>query len=171
MLITFYYFYIFPMNKIITLFALLFCVSNVTILAQNQQRQNTTPLKEVTYGSNVNAALSAKEKLQLEEVYGDKLNDYVLSKPQRLKDIKHILRNRIEYKRIPNPKDQKPCPLLSEIPLFNNYVPDLKRDQLFNPETFNPLKYQLNFYARGSYMYRVDNTDYFILIKSQHQKL
>lgn len=159
----------FPMKKTITLFAMLFCVTTVTILAQNQQIQNKTPLKRVSYSSNVDAPLSAKEQMQLEEVYGDKLNEYVLSKPQRLKDIKHLLRNRIEYKRIPNPHDQKPCPLLSEIPLFNNYVPDLKSDPVFNPQTFNPLKYQFNFYARGTYMYRVDNTDYFIIIKSQHQ--
>lgn len=158
----------FPMKKTTTLFAILFCVTTVTILAQNQQIQSKTPLKWVSYGSNVDAPLNAKERAQLEEVYGDKLNEYVLSKPQRLKDIKHLLRNRIAYKRIPNPHDQKPCPLLSEISLFKNYVLDLKRDPIFNPQTFNPLKYQFNFYARGTYMYRVDNTDYFIIIKSQH---
>lgn len=158
------------MKKLTILFALVFCVSSMAALAQNHQRQGQTPLGLVSYANNVDAPLNAKEKLQLEEVYGNKLNDYVLSHPQRLKDIKNILRNRVEYLRIPNPHDQKPCPLLSEIPLFNNYAPDLKRDLVFNPQTFNPLKYQFNFYARGSYMYRVDNTDYFIVIKSQHQK-
>lgn len=151
--------------------AMLFCVSTTTVLAQNHQRQSERPLKVVHYNDNVDLPLSVKERKQLEEVYGDKLNDYVLSKPQRLKDVKNLLRNRIEYKRMPNPQDQKPCPLLSEVPLFNNYVSELKRDLVFNPETFNPLKYQFNFYARGIYLYRVDNTDYFIIINSQHQKL
>ncbi|GGH46525.1 hypothetical protein [Mangrovimonas yunxiaonensis] len=159
------------MKKIVMLFAVLQCLFVTTLVAQNQQRQNKVPLKVVQYGDNVAAPLTFKEKQQLEEVYGDKLEAYVLNRPQRLKDIKHLLRNRVVYQEIPNPNDQKPCPLLSEVSLFNNYVPDLKRDLVFNQQTFNPLKYNFNFYARGSHMYRVDNTNYFIIIKSQHQRV
>lgn len=158
------------MKKIILPFIFMLFVTT-TVLAQNNQKQNRLPLKHVTYGDNLDAPLTIKEKQQLEEVYGDKLQELVLTKPQRLKDIKHILRNRVEYRQISNPRDQKPCPLLSQVSLFNNYMPNLKRDVAFNPQTFNPLKYNFNFYARGSYMYRVDNTNYFIIIKSQHQRL
>ncbi|VAW36026.1 hypothetical protein MNBD_GAMMA01-1060, partial [hydrothermal vent metagenome] len=38
----------------------------------------------------------------------------------------------------------------------------------FNKNTFNPLKYTFDFYSRGGYMYKVDNTNYFIIIKSQY---
>ena len=39
----------------------------------------------------------------------------------------------------------------------------------YNKKRFNVLKYNLEFFGRGSRLYRIDNTDYFIIIKSQHQ--
>lgn len=154
--------------KLPLVIAVLLCAHTTTTHSQTQANQPTLPL--VTYNDNVNATLTTSERQQLEEVYGDKLNAYVLSKPSRLKAIKDILRNRIEIIEISKKSDQKPCTLLSEVPLFDYYVPDLKRDVVFNKSTFNPLKYNFNFYSRGSHMYRVDNTNYFILIKSQHQR-
>ena len=114
--------------------------------------------------------MSAYEELQLKAVYGNKLQEYILSKPERLKAVKNILRNRVEIIELSDPKDQKNCELLSEVSLFNYYVKDLKRDLVFNKTTFNPFKYNFNFYSRGSHLYRVDNTNYFILIKSQHDQ-
>lgn len=150
------------------LVTLIFGLLSLNGIAQtNDQRQ---PLAIVEYNENVNAPLSANEKLQLTAVYGDKLQEYILSKPQRLMAIKNILRNRIEIIELADRKDQKECTLLSEVSLFNYYVPELKRDIVFNKNTFNPLKYNFSFYSRGSHMYRVDNTNYFILIKSQHKK-
>ena len=146
--------------------ALMFCLLSLNGNAQtNGQKQ---PLALVEYDENVNAPLTAGEKLQLKEVYGDKLQEYILSKPHRLKAIKNIFRNRVEIIELSDPKDQKDCELLSEVSLFNYYVKDLKRELVFNKNTFNPFKYNFNFYSRGSHMYRVDNTNYFILIKSQH---
>ena len=134
----------------------------------SQTKQIKQTLTTVNYGDNVDAPLTTTEMQQLQEVYGDKLNDYVLSKPQRLKDIKHLLRNRIEIKLISNPRDQKKSVLLSEVPLFNYYQQDLTRDVSFSPQNFNPLKYLFNFYSLETHMYRVDNTNYYIIIKSQH---
>lgn len=153
--------------KLLSLFMFCLCFLNVNN-SFSQSKATTQPLTLVKYGANVEAPLNNNELKQLQEVYGEKLEEYVLSKPQRLKDIKHLLRNRIEIKMISNPRDQKKSILLSEVPLFNYYVKDLKRDTSFNPQSFNPLKYLLNFYSRESHMYRVDNTNYFILVKSQH---
>ncbi|MBT8267317.1 MAG: hypothetical protein KJO41_03560 [Bacteroidia bacterium] len=137
-----------------------------TLNAQsNDQRQ---PLPLANYDQNVNAPLTSSERLKLEEVYGNKLQSYVLSQPERLKAIKNILRNRVQILEFANSKDQKQCTLLSEVSLFDYYVNDLQRDQQFNKHTFNPLKYNFDFYSRGSHLYRVDNTSYYILIKSQH---
>ena len=143
---------------------ILFVVNN----SYSQSKSINQNLPEVKYGDNVEAPLTAIELKQLQEVYGDKLQEFVLNRPQRLKDIKHLLRNRIEIKTISNPSDQKKSVLLSQVPLFNYYVNDLKRDTNFNPQNFNPLKYLFNFYSTESHMYRVDNSNYFILIKSQH---
>lgn len=135
-----------------------------------QSKVSKQPLSHVNYTANVNSPLTSVERQQLEEVYGDKLQDYVLSKPERLKAIKNILRNRISVVVIANPKNQKETKLLSEVPLFDYYVSNLKRDIPFNKNTFNPLKYNFDFYKKGASMYQVDNTNYFIVIKSQHQK-
>ena len=146
--------------------ALLIFLLALNVNAQDQNNQQPLPL--VNYNQNVEAPLKMAERQLLEEVYGDKLQEYVLSKPQRLKAIKDILRNRVEIKEISNPRDQKDCELLSEVSLFDYYVQDLKRDAVFNKNSFNPLKYNFEFYSRGTHMYRVDNTNYFIVIKSQH---
>ena len=55
-----------------------------------------------------------------------------------------------------------------EISLFNAFVSDIKRNQFFDPTNFNPLKYNFPFRPKGYQYYRVDETDYFFLIKPQH---
>lgn len=62
-------------------------------------------------------------------------------------------------------------PLLSQVYFINKYNADLTKDfgTQFNPNTFNPLKYALEYDAKVDMVYRVDNTDYIILIhKSTH---
>ncbi|HRP89666.1 MAG TPA: hypothetical protein PKX92_06460 [Edaphocola sp.] len=54
---------------------------------------------------------------------------------------------------------------MSFIPLKNKCNPNLQRDEnIFDPNTFNPLKYFFNFRAGVSTTYRVDNTNYIIVI-------
>ncbi|WGD33838.1 hypothetical protein [Olleya sp. YS] len=124
----------------------------------------------VNYDKNVDAPLTAKELAMLKEVYQDKLEEYVLSNAQRVKDFKHLLRNRLVIREIPNVTDESKYTLLSSVKLFNNYNPDLKRDDTFNSSTFNPLKYNLGFFTSGSSIYKIDNTNYFIIIKPQTTK-
>jgi hypothetical protein len=144
----------------------------ISVLASNalfsQTKDFRQPLPLVKYKSNVDAPLTAKELAQIKEVYGDQAEKEILSRPQRVKDIKHLLRNRIEIKLVPG-GDLKPCPLLSEVSLFDAYVPTLSRDASFNPQDFNPLKYNFAFYSRAAALYKVDNTNYYIIIKTQYQ--
>ncbi|KAA5533316.1 hypothetical protein F0919_12270 [Taibaiella lutea] len=59
--------------------------------------------------------------------------------------------------------------LLSTVALKNKCNPSLTRDELnFNPSNFNPLKYFLNWYPGTITKYRVDNTNYVIIV---HPKL
>lgn len=152
-------------SPLLVVFLLCFWVFSTQ--AQEKYPRQSLPLAK--YNENVNTPLTAKEKEMLLDVYGDKLQEYVLSKPQRLKDIKNILRNRVEIIEIPDAKNHKECELLSSISLFNNYNPSLKRDFNFNTKTFNPLKYNFKFYAAEGALYKVDNTNYFISIKPQYQ--
>jgi sensor c-di-GMP phosphodiesterase-like protein len=141
--------------KVVIIF---FCVSIYTNAQSNIA---------VKYKANIKTPLTKKENVQLQEVYGEMLQDYVLNNQQRLKDIKNILRNRVSVVELPNFK--KEVTLLSQVPLFNNYNTNLRRKR-FNKDTFNPLKYNFDFYSKGIKMYRVDRTNYYIVIKSQFQK-
>jgi len=135
----------------------------------SQSSSQTRKQKTVSYNDNVNNPLTSSELALINEVYGSTAHANILNIPQRLKDTKNILRNRVEIKNIPNIRDQKECTLLSEVPLLDYYVDNLQRDVNFNPQNFNPLKYLFEFYSFGTHMYRVDNTNYFIIIKSQHK--
>ena len=153
------------MHKLLTILTLML----LPICVFGQQKSPKQPLPLAKFDKNVELPLTAKERQQILEVYGDKADKYVFSNKNRLKTIKQLLRNRVIIKKITDENEKKPCPKLSEVPLFNTYVPELERDQTFNPQDFNPLKYNFQFYSVGTYMYQVDNTNYYIIIKSQHQ--
>lgn len=156
------------MTRIIIYSIITLCLF-VDLEVHAQSHVTKQPARVVKYNQNVNQPLNFKELGFIKEVYGDYAEKDILNRPQRLKDVKNILRNRVEIVNISNPNDQKPCKLLSEVPLFDAYVDNLKRDVVFNKNTFNPLKYVFDFYSRGGAIYKVDNTNYFITIKSQHQ--
>lgn len=149
-------------------FMLLFAISTFSVYAQSSKKQQ--PLKVVNYGDNINAPLSAKELAFINEVYANKAEVYVLSRPQRVKDIKHILRNRVYIQEHKN-KDLSSYKPLSSVALFNTYNKGLKRDVFFDSNEFNVLKYNFDFYSRTTetLTYRIDNTNYLINIKPQHQ--
>lgn len=151
--------------KILYVFAILFSLNSFNGEAQSRNKQALTIVK---YKDNVKAPLNSNELKMLKEAYADKLDDYVLSKPQRLKDFKNLLRNRIVIKKISNITNSSKYKTLSQAGLFDAYNKNLSLDTSYNPNTFNPLKYNLQFFGRGSAMYKIDNTDYFIIIKSQH---
>jgi hypothetical protein len=124
----------------------------------------------IEFPENVEAALTEKEKTMINEVYQSKAQEIVYNQENYLKDIKHLLRNRILIYEDANAKTQKKCKLLSEVPLLDTYNTNLKHDTKFDLSSFNPLKYQLDFFANGTYVYRIDNTNYFIQITSQYRK-
>jgi hypothetical protein len=144
----------------------LFCT---VAIAQNKSRVKRHPLPLAVYGDNLDSPLTQKERGFILEVYGDYAQKYVFDNPQRIKAIKQILRNRVKIEQIWDERMKKPCPKLSEIELNMAFNSALKRDEFFNPSTFNPLKYNFNFYSRGAAMYEVDNSNYYIIINSQHQ--
>jgi hypothetical protein len=106
---------------------------------------------------------------KIKDVYQESAKKEVLDSPIRVKQLKHLLRNRIRIIKIDIREKQRPCQLLSDIELFNPYNKALKREVVFNKENFNPLKYNFNFYPSATIMYRVDGTNYYIQIKSQFQ--
>lgn len=153
------------MCKTLLFFCTLF-LSSIVFTVNAQSVSKISVSKTVVFKPNVSFPLNGTEKRMLIEVYGESLKENVLDNPQRLKSIKNILRNRVKVLSISNyTKDYK---LLSQVPLFNKYNASLKRDT-FDTSQFNPLKYSFDLYSKQTQVFRVDNTDYYIVIKSQHQ--
>lgn len=103
---------------------------------------------------------------QIEEVYGSKTSSFFQTNPDLWPFFEKLLNERIAYIQEPISFNEK-YTKLSEVPLNNKYNPGLTRDGAFNIESFNPLKYQMNFYAKTTMVYRIDNTDYLIVINPQ----
>lgn len=59
-------------------------------------------------------------------------------------------------------------PLLSSISLVNEYNSKLKREVVFDPACFNPLKYDFDMFCKSRKIVKVDHTDYVIIIEPRH---
>ncbi len=151
------------MKKLLTILTLIL----IPLCVSGQQAKQKNPLPLAKYNDNVKLPLTANERAQIIEVYGESADKFVFSNPHRLKSIKHILRNRVVIKIIMDEKNKKACPKLSEVAVFDDMESEI--DKTFNPNNFNPLKYNFNFYSRAAAIYQVDNTNYYIIIKSQYQ--
>jgi hypothetical protein len=106
---------------------------------------------------------------KIQEVYGDKTQEILQNDPERLQILNDLLENRIKILKSPIVSEDKYAKL-SSVPLQNKYNTNLKRDLVFDPDNFNPLKYGMNFFTSEVQIYRVDNTDYLIVIEQQKTK-
>lgn len=152
--------------KLLYTLVFMLTLSTYNVKAQAVTKKHST---HVFYADNVKAPLTAKELKMLKDVYADQLDQEVLNRPQRLKDIKNILRNRVEIVEHKN-KDLSYFPALSSMPLFNIYNKALTRDAFFSPENFNVLKYNLPFYGKKRVTYHIDNSAYILTIIPQHEQ-
>ena len=103
------------------------------------------------------------------EVFGDQLERLVLNDKDRLESLNKLLQQRVKIVVEPYATGES-YKKLSEVKLFDKYNKDLTRDQEFNLETFNVLKYDLYFFSQSIRVYRIDNTDYIIKVLSENLK-
>lgn len=154
------------MNKAIFFFSILIFTNIGAVIAQNDVKKHN---KWIThYPSNVEAPFSNDELKKIEEAYGLEYKKQILTNRILLKDIKDILRNRV-YIYQENVKDVSTIPLLSNVPIFDIYNSKLRRP-IFKRNDFNPLLYNFNFFSKTRQIYRVDNTNYLIVIKPRELK-
>lgn len=145
------------MFKMKRIFLILILIFSGIVMAQNTH---------VYFPKNVDNPLSAKEKAQLEEVYGTNAT-YVVEKPSLLRTLKDLLRNRIRIMELPYEKAQGSKQLreaidLSTLPLYKQFNPNLMRDISYNPSTFNILKYDIVLVPIEDTYYKLGN-HYFII--------
>ncbi len=105
------------------------------------------------------------------QVYVNTGRDYIKPDTRRYAYMKELFTTRIKYVKYAEGKLDldSSLPLLSSIPLYTVYQKGLSRDASFNPKTFNPFKYSFDFYSPNKQVFRVDRTDYVIIINPQIQ--
>ena len=154
------------MRKIIFFFSIVIFSNIGVVIAQNDSNSQQTWITQ--YPSNVELPLSHDERIKLDNAYGSELKNQILDRPIRVKDIKDILRNSIDIYH-ENIKDVSNIPSLYEVRIFDIYNYRLNRP-VFNRNDFNPLLYNFNFFLKTKQIYRVDNTNYLIVIKPRELK-
>ena len=118
---------------------------------------------------NINLISAQQVNPKIQEVYGNMTEQIAQNEPDRIIALNDLLDNRIKIVKSPVVGEDK-YTKLSTVPLLNKYNPNLKRDEGFDPNNFNALKYNMNFFNSQAVVYRVDNTDYIIVIKPQSVK-
>lgn len=113
----------------------------------------------VTYSQTTAKSNPGLEQQFIEEVFGTN----VAKDGQHYKNLQLLLRDRIVYKQEPSQENDK-FPKISEAPLLNKYNSNLVRDFKFDENSFNILKYNLNFFSPNTKVYRFDNSDWLIII-------
>lgn len=99
------------------------------------------------------------EQRFIEEVFGAN----IIKDSQHYKNLLLLLRERVLFSNVALDQGEK-FPKLSQQPLFNKYNGEITRDASFDQSSFNVLKYDLNFFSPHTKVYRIDNTDWLIII-------
>lgn len=126
----------------------------------------------VHFPDNVNAPLTSKEKANFEQVYG-KDATFVMQKPSLLKNLKDLVRNRVEVIEVPYEKAQgsedfRNAKDLSMTELYTVFNQNLTNDMQYSAQSFNILKYAINFFPEKKEYYKLGN--YYISILPQAKK-
>lgn len=101
--------------------------------------------------------------LYLNEVYLTEVSYLHLNNSKHYNNFLDIIQNRISVSKIPFDASEKYENTL-HIPLLNTYNSKLKYDAEFDIITFNPFKYQLNFFSKYTKIYRIAHSDYILVI-------
>lgn len=116
----------------------------------------------VVVASAAYAQSSSAVDQRITEVYGDYIQH--LSQ-QQLQNLVTDLQ-RTEVQQVPVSQGES-YPLLSSLRVINKYRPELQKEAVFDPQHINPLKYAVDFTAHKDIMYRIDGTDYVLLVRKK----
>jgi hypothetical protein len=98
-------------------------------------------------------------------VYG---SEFLQHNPELLDPLVLLLRDRIAYQFEVAPPDEK-FPKLSSFPLMNKANPSVNAPDpaAFDVTTFNPLIYNWDFFSDRVQVFRIDGTDYLMIVQPQ----
>lgn len=115
------------------------------------------------------AAIAPQTDQRIQEVYGDQFGTLVQQNNGRHRLLADMIQERAQFV-LEKPAADEKFPRISSLELFNKYNPGLQRDALgkdFNQETFNVLKYKIPLTSANTLVYRIDDTDYLLVIQPQ----
>jgi len=133
-------------------------------LSQTTKRE---PISVINYSENVNSPFTLSELKMLKGFYKDNFEDYVIKNSNLKKALKHLIRNRIVIKKMPGWETVTKYKDLPTIRMHND-DPSLNKNGTFNKTLFNPFNYEFQFFSEVTQLFRIEQTDYFLIIKPQH---
>jgi hypothetical protein len=141
-------------------FFILIFVFSFYLTAFSQEKKTNSWITE--YPKNIALPLTNLEIKKIEAAFEDELYlNRIYSSKSLITDIKDILRNRVSIE-LENIKDISHLPLLSSL--------NFKVKTKFDLRNFNPLLYDFDFQSKTQKMFRVDDTNYIIIIKPKSLK-
>ena len=141
-------------------FFILIFVFSFYVTAFSQEKKTNSWITE--YPKNIALPLTNLEIKKIEAAFEDELYlNRIYSSKSLITDIKDILRNRVSIE-LENIKDISHLPLLSSL--------NFKVKTKFDLRNFNPLLYDFDFQSKTQKMFRVDDTNYIIIIKPKSLK-
>ena len=141
-------------------FFILIFVFSFYVTAFSQEKKTNSWISE--YPKNIALPLTNLEIKKIEAAFEDELYlNRIYSSKSLITDIKDILRNRVSIE-LENIKDISHLPLLSSL--------NFKVKTKFDLRNFNPLLYDFDFQSKTQKMFRVDDTNYVIIVKPKSLK-
>ena len=141
-------------------FFILIFVFSFYLTAFSQEKKTNSWITE--YPKNIALPLTNLEIKKIEAAFKDELYlNRIYSSKSLITDIKDILRNRVSIE-LENIKDISHLPLLSSL--------NFKVKTKFDLRNFNPLLYDFDFQSKTQKMFRVDDTNYIIIVKPKSLK-
>jgi|TARA_B100001093_G_scaffold468779_1_gene489013 hypothetical protein len=141
-------------------FFILIFVFSFYVTAFSQEKKTNSWITE--YPKNIALPLTNLEIKKIEAAFEDELYlNRIYSSKSLITDIKDILRNRVSIE-LENIKDISHLPLLSSL--------NFKVKTKFDLRNFNPLLYDFDFQSKTQKMFRVDDTNYVIIVKPKSLK-
>ena len=141
-------------------FFILIFVFSFYLTAFSQEKKTNSWITE--YPDNIALPLTNLEIKKIEAAFQDELYlNRIYSSKSLITDIKDILRNRVSIE-LENIKDISHLPLLSSL--------NFKVKTKFDLRNFNPLLYDFDFQSKTQKMFRVDDTNYVIIVKPKSLK-
>lgn len=110
-------------------------------------------------------AVANNDHSKLITVYGQA---WINSNPGMVQALEECYNSRIIYEQVELTEGDK-YPLLSSFPLFNKFNPKIEPIVYseFNPQTFNPFIYNIEFLSDRTQIIRVDGTNWVIIIRER----